>query len=156
MKFLAGLSKFISVFLMLAATAVCTAVIISEGIISGYTEAIWVMSAVWVCAMLVCLTILATGVALSQTVKLKKQVAQLEQRLWNQNYTQPVAPVPATPAEAPEAPAVDALANAKAYLFTMYKDLAGKTLYAPSTAKGANPEYILNYLLEQNGVAPPM
>ena len=33
-------------------------------------------------------------------------------------------------------------------------DLAGKTLYAPSTAKGANPEYILNYLLEQNGVAP--
>ena len=30
--------------------------------------------------------------------------------------------------EAPETPAVDALANAKAYLFTMYKDLAGKTL----------------------------
>ena len=30
--------------------------------------------------------------------------------------------------KAPEAPAVDALANAKAYLFTMYKDLAGKTL----------------------------
>lgn len=33
-------------------------------------------------------------------------------------------------------------------------DLSGKTLYAPSTAKGANPEYILNYLLEQNDVAP--
>jgi len=33
-------------------------------------------------------------------------------------------------------------------------DLRGKTLYAPSTAKGANPEYILNYLLEQNDVAP--
>ncbi len=33
-------------------------------------------------------------------------------------------------------------------------DLAGKTLLAPSTGKGANPEYILNYLLEQNGVAP--
>ena len=30
--------------------------------------------------------------------------------------------------KAPEAPVVDALANAKAYLFTMYKDLAGKTL----------------------------
>ena len=30
--------------------------------------------------------------------------------------------------KAPEAPAVDALANAKAYLFTMYKDLAGKSL----------------------------
>ena len=30
--------------------------------------------------------------------------------------------------KAPEAPAVDALANAKSYLFTMYKDLAGKTL----------------------------
>ena len=33
-------------------------------------------------------------------------------------------------------------------------DLAGKTLLAPSTGKGANPEYILNYLLEQNGVDP--
>ena len=33
-------------------------------------------------------------------------------------------------------------------------DLKGKTLYAPSTAKGANPEYILNYLLTENGVDP--
>ena len=30
--------------------------------------------------------------------------------------------------KAPEAPTVDALANAKAYLFTMYKDKAGKTM----------------------------
>ena len=30
--------------------------------------------------------------------------------------------------KAPEAPVVDALANAKSYLFTMYKDLAGKSL----------------------------
>jgi len=30
--------------------------------------------------------------------------------------------------KAPEAPVVDTLANAKAYLFTMYKDLAGKSL----------------------------
>ena len=33
-------------------------------------------------------------------------------------------------------------------------DLKGKTLYAPSTAKGANPEYILNHLLRENGVEP--
>lgn len=33
-------------------------------------------------------------------------------------------------------------------------DLAGKTLYAPSNTKGANPEHILNHLLEQNGVSP--
>ncbi len=33
-------------------------------------------------------------------------------------------------------------------------DLKGKTLYAPSTAKGANPEYVLNYLLGANGVQP--
>ena len=33
-------------------------------------------------------------------------------------------------------------------------DLAGKTLYAPSNTKGANPEHILNYLLERNGVDP--
>ena len=33
-------------------------------------------------------------------------------------------------------------------------DLRGKTIYAPSTAKGSNPEYILNYLLTQNGVEP--
>ncbi|MGI5962717.1 MAG: ABC transporter substrate-binding protein [Lawsonibacter sp.] len=31
-------------------------------------------------------------------------------------------------------------------------DLSGKTVYA--TGQGANPEYILNYLLEQNGVDP--
>lgn len=31
-------------------------------------------------------------------------------------------------------------------------DLAGKTVYA--TGQGANPEYILNYLLEKSGVAP--
>lgn len=33
-------------------------------------------------------------------------------------------------------------------------DLKGKTLYAPASGKGANPEYILNYLLTQNGVDP--
>lgn len=33
-------------------------------------------------------------------------------------------------------------------------DLRGQTVYAPSTAKGSNPEYILNYLLTENGVAP--
>lgn len=33
-------------------------------------------------------------------------------------------------------------------------DLGGKTLYAPSNTKGANPEHILNHLLEGNGVAP--
>lgn len=33
-------------------------------------------------------------------------------------------------------------------------DLAGKTLYAPSNTKGANPEHILNHLLEGSGVSP--
>ena len=33
-------------------------------------------------------------------------------------------------------------------------DLKGKTLYAPITAKGANPEFIFNYLLTANGVQP--
>ena len=33
-------------------------------------------------------------------------------------------------------------------------DLAGKTLYAPSNTKGANPEHILNHLLKGNGVDP--
>lgn len=33
-------------------------------------------------------------------------------------------------------------------------DLRGKTLYAPSTARGANPEYVLNHLLTANGVQP--
>ena len=33
-------------------------------------------------------------------------------------------------------------------------DLGGKTLYAPSNTKGANPEHILNHLLEGNGVNP--
>ena len=31
-------------------------------------------------------------------------------------------------------------------------DLAGKTLYAPSNTKGANPEHILNHLLKGSGV----
>ena len=33
-------------------------------------------------------------------------------------------------------------------------DLKGKTLYCPATAKGANPEYVLNYLLTESGVDP--
>lgn len=33
-------------------------------------------------------------------------------------------------------------------------DLAGKTLYAPSNTKGANPEHILNHLLTENDVDP--
>ena len=33
-------------------------------------------------------------------------------------------------------------------------DLKGKTLYCPATAKGANPEYVLNHLLTENGVDP--
>ena len=33
-------------------------------------------------------------------------------------------------------------------------DLKGKTLYAPSNTKGANPEHILNHLLTSNGVSP--
>ena len=32
------------------------------------------------------------------------------------------------------------------------KDLAGKTVYAPSTAQGAIPELVFRYLLSQNGV----
>ena len=35
---------------------------------------------------------------------------------------------------------------------TSLADLSGKTIYA--TGKGANPEYILNYLLTQNGMDP--
>lgn len=31
-------------------------------------------------------------------------------------------------------------------------DLGGKTIYAPSSVQGANPEYILNYLIEKNNV----
>ena len=34
------------------------------------------------------------------------------------------------------------------------RDLKGKTLYAPSNTKGANPEHILNHLLIENGVEP--
>jgi len=33
-------------------------------------------------------------------------------------------------------------------------DLKGKTLYAPSNTRGANPEHILNHLLTENGVEP--
>lgn len=33
-------------------------------------------------------------------------------------------------------------------------DLKGKTMYAPANTKGANPEYILNHLLTENGVDP--
>ncbi len=34
------------------------------------------------------------------------------------------------------------------------KDLKGKTVYTDAKNKGANPEYILRYLLEQNGLKP--
>ena len=85
MRFLGGLLKFFSILLMLAVTILCTVVIVMEGVVEGYEEAIWIMSAVWVGAMLICLSILGTGVALTQVAKLKKRVKQLEQ--------QPIAPV---------------------------------------------------------------
>ncbi|HIT56737.1 MAG TPA: ABC transporter substrate-binding protein [Candidatus Galloscillospira stercoripullorum] len=33
-------------------------------------------------------------------------------------------------------------------------DLIGKTIYAPANTRGANPEFVLNFLLEQNGLTP--
>ena len=78
MKFLGGLLKVLSILIMLADTAVCAIVIAIEGIQNGYEEAIWVMSLVWLGVLFVAITILATGMALSQLAKAKKRIELLE------------------------------------------------------------------------------
>lgn len=42
----------------------------------------------------------------------------------------------------------------KGETLSTFADLKGKTVYAPSTAKGAIPELVFNYLLTQNGIDP--
>lgn len=95
MRFFGGLLKFLGILVMLLGTVICTAVAVMAGVVEGYTEAIYFMILAWVCVMLVALNIWGTGAAMTQVVKLKKRVEQLEQRL----VAAPVAPmVPAAPA----------------------------------------------------------
>ena len=102
MKFLGGFLKFLSIFVMIVATAACAVVIVMS---EFYIEAIVVMCAVWVFAIFVGLNIWGTGLALGQISKLKKRIAQLEQRpMVNPYYPYPQA-APVVHNE-PSAPAV--------------------------------------------------
>ena len=100
MKFLAGLLKTLSVLLLLLGTIFCTVVIVMVGIVDEQPDVILVFAGAWVCVLFVFFGILGTGIALSQTAKLKKRVERLEQHL----FYAPAAPravseVQAAPAE---------------------------------------------------------
>lgn len=74
MRFLSGLLKTVAILVMLAATAGCTAV----AVMAQEVEVYWIMALVWVCALLVVLTIWGTGLALSAVYKLKRKIQWLE------------------------------------------------------------------------------
>ena len=94
MRFLGGFLKFLSILLMIIGTAVCAVVIVmSEFVI----EACLVMGGVWLLVIFVGLNIWGTGMALGQVSKLKKRVAQLEQR----PVVNPYYPYPQTSPAAP-------------------------------------------------------
>lgn len=105
MKFLGGFLKFLSILLMLIGTVAGTALVFL-GITDDMIEPILVGVGVFLAFLFVGLGVIGTGVALSQIVKLKKRVSQLEQRLWS-------APAPAAPATVPVSaePAADPIAE---------------------------------------------
>lgn len=82
MRFLGGLLKVLAIIILVAATAICTAVSVAAQVMEAYIT----MGVIWVCALLVALNILGTGIALTRLRKLEKKVEQLEQRM--------AAPVP--------------------------------------------------------------
>ena len=98
MKFLGGFLKFLSILLMLIGTAAGTALVIL-GVMDDMIEPILVGIGVFLAFLFVALGVMGTGIALSQIVKLKKKVTQLEQRLWSVPAAS-VAPA-AAPASAP-------------------------------------------------------
>ena len=63
-------------YLLLAATAGCTAV----AVMYGGTDVYWAMGILWAVALLIALTAWGTGHALSHVYKLKKKLEQLEYR----------------------------------------------------------------------------
>lgn len=95
MKFLGGFLKFLSILLMLIGTAAGTALVIL-GVMDDMIEPILVGIGAFLAFLFVALGVMGTGIALSQTAKLKKRVEQLEQRLW----TAPAAAPTATPVSA--------------------------------------------------------
>lgn len=116
MKFLGGCLKVLAIIILLLATVICSIVIYTEGIESGYDEAIWVMSAVWVGVLFLFFFFWGVGTALIQVAKLKKKVQALEDRVQTLSaMPRPVAPVaPAAPvvAVAADAPVADTAAPA--------------------------------------------
>lgn len=113
MRFLGGLLKFFGILLMLIGTAACTACCFFA--VEDNDPSLYVLAGIlFLCFLLVALGILGAGTALSQLVKLKKKVAQLEQRLWSAPVA-PVTPV-AAPIEvsAPAEPVADPVAEALA------------------------------------------
>ena len=99
MKFLGGFLKFLSILLMIVGTAACAVVIVMA---EYQIEACIVMGGVWLLVIFVGLNIWGTGLALGQISKLKKRIAQLEQRpVMNPYYPYPQA---AAPTAAPAAP----------------------------------------------------
>ena len=102
MRFLGGFLKFLSILLMIIGTAACAVVIVMA---EYQIEACIVMGGVWLLVIFVGLNIWGTGLALGQISKLKKRIAQLEQRpMVNPYYPYPQA-APVVHNE-PSAPAV--------------------------------------------------
>ena len=107
MRFFGGLLKVLSIFLILADTVGWTMAIVLEYVDYGMSETIWLMLGFWFGILVFLLAMLGTGIALTQTHKLKKRVQQLEQRANTMPQYMPSMSMPVeTPQYIPAAPAV--------------------------------------------------
>lgn len=141
MRFLGGFLKFLSILVMIAATAACAIVIVMA---EFEIEALIVMGCVWVFSIFVGLNIWGTGLALSQISKLKKKIQQLEQRpMVNPYYPYPQAAAPvASPVAAPApTPAVEpVVAEAASEKSAPVAEPVAETICQPPVQSVDSPE----------------
>jgi len=97
MRFLGGLLKALAILILIAATVICTVIAVEAEL----TEAYVAMGLCWLAAVFVVLSILGTGIALTQVSKLKKRLKQLEQNAGSNAYI--FAPARAARETAPRA-----------------------------------------------------
>lgn len=95
MRFIGGFLRFLGVLLMLIGASLAT-ICCYFGREDNDPGLYGVAVVVFLCFLFVALGVLGTGMALGEIAKLKKRVAQLEQRLWDAVFTAPVIPAAAS------------------------------------------------------------
>ncbi len=100
MKVLGGFLKFLSILMMLIGAAIC-AICCFQAVTIEEPALYFVGGLIFLCVLIVALCVLGIGAALSQIVKLKKQVVQLEQWIRNAFIAGSITPTSSNDAAQP-------------------------------------------------------